>query len=51
MYVVKNIQKVVFRANFSIQKVVLNIQKVVFRFLKTFVIYCVSKSLKRFFEI
>lgn len=38
MYVVKNIQKVVFRKQNNIQKVVYNIQKVVFRVFIFFVI-------------
>ena len=42
MYVVVNIQKVVFKGEKNIQKVVYNIQKVVFRAFLLFVMICYS---------
>lgn len=42
MYVVINIQKVVFKGEKNIQKVVYNIQKVVFRAFLLFIMICYS---------
>lgn len=42
MYVVVNIQKVVFKGEKNIQKVVYNIQKVVFRAFLLFITICYS---------
>jgi hypothetical protein len=50
MYVVTNIQKVVFKGGKNIQKVVYNIQKVVFLVFSLFTIICYSVFYKRFFK-
>lgn len=50
MYVVVNIQKVVFKGKKNIQKVVYNIQKVVFRVFLFFVTVCCTASYKAFFK-
>lgn len=50
MYVVVNIQKVVFKGKKNIQKVVFNIQKVVFRVLLLFITICYSVYYKEFFK-
>lgn len=50
MYVVVNIQKVVFKGEKNIQRVVYNIQKVVFRVFLFFVIVCCTVFYKAFFK-
>ena len=50
MYVVVNIQKVVFKGEKNIQKVVYNIQKVVFRVFLLFIIAYYTVFYKGFFK-
>ena len=50
MYLHENIQKLVFKAINSIQKLVFSIQKLVFRMLLLFVTYCLIMYYNRFFK-
>lgn len=50
MYLHENIQKLVFKAINSIQKLVFSIQKLVFRMLLLFVTSCLTICYNRFFK-